>query len=260
MHIVCFNLSAISLVAQIHEVKAEIESILPFGDDLSFGPISDVIGPERELWHNYFLKSRFAFSARESEESWRMNLRRYERIRAGKGDLQVWLSRNSIGELCGFSEFLCQVPENQKFEIVDFTDFSDGISLRVSSIGQLGLDSLSRGRDQRRESEVAEWRSLTKNWKTLKAENANLRISRQHMPESIFESYYDSRLLSAVSENWASTARVISNIIINDEYRCSTPSWDALYWRLESNSQTGKLEVRSSESEPIAQIRRTKVR
>jgi hypothetical protein len=255
MHIVCFNLSAISLIGQLPKVKKELQSILPFGDDLSFGPIVDVLSPEREMWHSDFLKSRFAFSYEQTTASWKSNVRRYDFVSAGNANIQVWLSRNSITELCGFSEFLCQFPEKQEFEIVDFTDFKHGPWATVSSIGHLSLEALGRGSSQVRKSNAKEWQSLITNWKNLKSENANLRISRLRIPESAPETYYDRKLLSQISNDWMSAHRVISALIIDEEHQHSMPSWDVLSWRTLNFSQLGIVEIRNSEFDQIAEVR-----
>ncbi len=259
MHIVCFNLSAISLIAQVPEVKVELESILPFGDDLSFGPIADVLGPERKRWHNHHLSARFAFSARGIEKSWSSNLRCYDFIRAGKGDIQVWLSRYSTTELCGFSEFLCHVPENRNFEIVDFTNALEEPALKISSIGQLGLGALSAGKDRRQNYNVTEWRSLISNWKNLKVENSSLRTSHELLPKSVSETHFDKELLSYVSYSWGKTSKIILAVLMHEKHQDSLPSWDLLYSRIISNAQVGVLEIRGSDNDPIAEVRLRKV-
>ncbi len=259
MHIVCFNLSAITLIAQVPEVKAELESIVPFGDDLSFGPIADVLGPERKRWHDQHLSARFAFSAREIEKSWSSNLRCYDFIRAGKGDIQVWVSRYSTTELCGFSEFLCHVPENRNFEIVDFTNALEEPNLKIFSIGQLGLSALSAGNDRSRICSTVEWQSLISNWKELKAENSSLRTSYELLPKSVSETHFDKELLSYVSYSWGKTIKIISAVLREEKHQNSYPSWDLLYSRIMSNAHAGVIEIRGSDNDPMAEIRLSKV-
>ena len=260
MDIVCFNLSAISLIAQIPTVKNDLEGILPFGDDLSFGPISDVTGTERKNWNSWLLKSRYNFSTQEIEQSWAGNIRRWEFVKTRPAKFQVWLTRNSPAELCGFAEFLCNIPDGREFEIVDFTTAQDIFPSMdedaiLRSIGHLSLANLHRGVGRVKKSVTEEWLVLTTQWRSLRTSGEAMRVAKDMIPVSLPETHFDRRLLASLMPHWKPTAKLLFELLFELEDEAISVSCDLLEWRLLEFAKSGIVEFQASEDSPLEKVR-----
>jgi hypothetical protein len=258
MHIVCFNLSAIFLIAQIPILKRDIESILPFGDDLSFGPVTDVTGVVRQGWNRELMQFLHSFSHQEIEQMWSANLNRWEFVRTKPDKLQIWLTRNAPNELCGFGEFLCSIPEGQEFEIVDFAEASLNLekeSVTVRSIGELNLAQLESGLSRRSRSSTRDWSKLISQWKKLKTMGPALRFVKQGLLNSTPETHFDSRIMASLSDHWLSTSKLIGNLMFELEDESTVVTWDLLTWRLHEFLKLGTVEFQETEGSPFQQVR-----
>jgi Protein of unknown function/Domain of unknown function (DUF1835) len=258
VHIVCFNVSAISSIAQLPQIKKEPESIVPLWDDLSFGPIEDVCSQERQLWRADFLKSCHDYSHSEISQIWISNIKQWEFVKSGPADLQVWLNCNSTSELCGFGEFISQLPQNHRFEIVDFANQSSQTSNDSSagySIGRLSTTQLDAGLLLRRQSQTTEWLPLIEQWKKVKLEGEYLRTSQSNLPHSTIETHFDQTFFMYVTPEWRKTDRVILDVLLKLEEEGYSASWDALYWRIIEITRRGIFEIMRQEHNPLGRVR-----
>jgi Protein of unknown function/Domain of unknown function (DUF1835) len=197
------------------------QPVVAFPDDLSFGPIDPPDPVERSAWTAANLRQPgdrlsprqklppmppvlggWPSLAEATKEFWSLAL-------AAEAST-VWLTRRVPAEYCGFLAW-AERAGTKKYNVVDVTDaMSSGERRLIFSIAHVGpsdldyegmLASAAPLEPQVREAHL-------RLWKTLRSENAALRVLVNAELVSAPISFFDDLLLSCVHKDWQLATRL----------------------------------------------------
>lgn len=190
------------------------EEVLFLADDLSFGPIDPGDVRQRTQWAVDELGfHEDAEIASRIEEFW-------ERVIALRTEIVAWVSTRYVTEYCGLLELLWRVKD-APVSVVDVADVAftrrDGTPSPDTStafacvpeeqIVQRNLISYAkRISDIEREAYQVEW-------ERLRNENGPLRVLAASGVASAPITYFDDTILSGVTDEWQSCARVVGDAL-----------------------------------------------
>jgi Protein of unknown function/Domain of unknown function (DUF1835) len=193
------------------------ERVIGLSDDLRFGPIDRDDPLLRARWiRNELGLTGWGDVAAESEWFWQQALSSNHRMVA-------WLSRRSAGEYAGFLEWLRRRGDGQ-CEIVDLTDLQlpqfsehDSVTAPVASLAHIDFEHICDSDlfEQAIPLPAATREKYQALWRQLRAENTPLRILEGEVLMSAPISFFDTLLMSQVSENWRKVARVVGMALLS---------------------------------------------
>jgi hypothetical protein len=234
------------LVQALAKAGRDDEVIASF-DDMSFGPIDP---PERLLrakWvENNFGCADWGSFSDDSERVW-------DNARFPNGRKVAWLTRRSAREYAGFLEWLWRLGE-EPCDVVDLTDVTISYGPETGPPRQrlaLGLGMLHHDRIfEEKLWDLAEPLQTTAReqhlnlWRQLRSENAPLRVIDNRELVSAPMSFFDSTLISFVTENWQRVSRVVGKSLASGTDD-SLPVGDRLLRaRITTLVECGCLEIR----------------
>lgn len=184
-------------------------------DDLSYGPISPGDVRQRMQWTVDELGFHEEPLVEELiTEFWQ----RIDGLRTE--EVVAWISRRYVTEYCGFMEVLWRLGE-ACVSVVDVADVEftrrDGLpspttSLAFSVVPDTQIVEKNLFDLARRVSDV-ERKRYAADWRRLREESGELRVLTDSGVVSVPINYYDSTILSLVTNEWQSCARVVGNTV-----------------------------------------------
>jgi hypothetical protein len=253
LHFVFTPSGAGCLIQALRKARRGDEIIVSF-DDMSFGPINP---PERSLrakWVESELgRPDWDCLADDPERLW--DERRFPNARK-----VAWLTRRSAREYAGFLEWLWRLGD-EPCDVVDLTDVMISYHTEEGeprqhlalSVAMLSPDRICEDNlwDLAQPLETAAREQHLDVWRQLRLENAPLRVLDGNRLVSAPISFFDSLLMSFVTENWQKVARIVGKSLA-----CGTdnslPLDDILLRpRVKALVESGRLEIRGQSERDI---------
>ena len=238
------------------------DRVIAFFDDLSFGPINPAGSALRAEWvENELGWTNWEEVTALSERFWHEALSTDHRKVA-------WLSRRSAMEFAGFLEWLCRLGD-EPCEIIDLTDFKLSrpskhgppmpavlvVSLAMLPPTEIAGNNLFDQAKALSATARSEYQTL---WRQLRAENAPLRVLTGNTLQSAPISFFDSLLMSFVSDNWQKVARVVGDALASQSDDRIFQTGDIfLASRVNALVEAGRLEL---QGESALEMQASKVR
>ena len=216
LHIV-FTPSGAGSLSQALANAGRDDQVISSFDHLGFGPINPLDLSLRSKWvENELGWTGWDRIARDSEQFWR------EALVPGHRKV-AWLSRRSAMEYAGFLEWLWRMGDTP-CEVVDLSEvkISRGPEHSPSpppvlamSLGILPSDIICRDKlwDLAGPLPPAARESYRDLWQELRSENAPLRVIDGDRLVSAPISFFDTRLMSYVTNDWQKVAMVIGKTL-----------------------------------------------
>jgi uncharacterized protein DUF3658 len=179
----------------------------------------------------------------------------------------AWLTRRSAREYAGFLDWLWRLGD-ERCDVVDLTDVTisydpeDGPPRQrlAFGLGMLAPDTIC----EHKMWDLAEPLDATARaqhldlWRRLRSENAPLRVIDNHELVSAPMSFFDSSLISFVTENWQRVSRIVGQCLASGTDD-SLPVNDLLLRaRINALVESGCLEIRGRSERDIfrSEVRR----
>lgn len=226
------------------------DQVIASFDDLSFGPINPSERSHRANW----IESNLGRSDWNDDEERRWNDRLFP-----NGRKIAWLTRRSAREYAGFLEWLWRLEE--PCDVVDLTDVMISYGPEHGPPRQrlaLGLEMLHPDRIfEEKLWDLAEPLQATAReqhlnlWRQLRSENAPLRVIDNREFASAPMSFFDSTLISFVTENWQRVSRIVGQSLASGTDD-SLPVNDLLLRaRINALVESGSMEIRGRSERDI---------
>jgi len=247
LHFVFTPSGAGGLVQAIKKAGRDDKVIASF-DDMSFGPINPPDASLRAKWvENELGRADWSSVAEDSGRLW-------EEGRFPNGRIVAWLTRRSAKEYAGFLDWLWRLGD-QPCSLIDLTDVmiacrpEDGPPRQrlAISLGMLSPDRICEDKlwDLAEPLQATARDRYLDLWRQLRSENAPLRVLHGDRLVSAPISFFDSLLMSFVTENWQRAARVVGRSLVSgmDD---SLVAIDDILLRARVNAlvECGRLEIR----------------
>jgi uncharacterized protein DUF3658/uncharacterized protein DUF1835 len=237
LHFVFTPSGAGCLVQALRKAGRDDQVVASF-DDLSFGPINPFNASARAKWVEDELgRTDWSDTAAESERAW--NEARFPDNRK-----VAWLSRRSAMEYAGFLEWLwrlgdapCEVVDLSEVKISYHPEHGPPRPQRLAmSLGMLHHDAIRDNKlwDLAAPLQMIEQRRHVDLWRKLGSENAPLRVSdgAKLVPAPI--SFFDSVLMSHVTDDWQKVSRVVGPPQWPPKWMIVSVRLAICFWRLAS--------------------------
>jgi hypothetical protein len=186
-----------------------------FPDDLSFGPIDSNDPEERRVWEEANLRPTDDSLPPRVElpplppllDGWRSiadQTKEFWTIALGATACTVWFTRRVPSEYCGFLAWVERVSA-KRYNVVDVTDARSSVdrkpvfSIAYADPSKLDFRSLLAGAAP---LELEAREDYLRLWKTLRDENAALRVLVKGDLVSASIDFFDKLILSCVPANW----------------------------------------------------------
>jgi len=261
LHVV-FTPSGAESLSEALKNAGRDDQVTAFFDDLSFGPINPADSSMRAKWiENEFDWTGFEDISAKSERFW------HEAHSSGHRKV-AWLTRRSAMEFAGFLEWLWRLGD-QPCEIIDLTDVRlfrrpehgpPAPAALAVSLGGLFPKEIDDNRlfDQAKALPATARSEYQTLWRQLRTENAPLRVLDGDTLVSAPISFFDSLLMSYVTDDWQQLARVVGHAFVAQMDNCVFQA-DAilLVARVNALVATGCLEL---QGESAFEMQTSKVR
>jgi hypothetical protein len=242
LHVVFTSSGAESLRQALMDAGRD-DQVIACLDNLSFGPINPPDSSLRATWVQDELGwTGWGDAAPEPERFWHEALSSNHRKVA-------WLSRRSAMEYAGFLEWLWRLGDDP-CEIIDLTDLKVSrppmpetlaVSLGILAPKQINDHHLFEQAKTLPATARSEYHAL---WRQLRAENAPLRVLADNALVSAPISFFDSLVMSHVTEDWRKVARVVGQALYSQMDDCIFQTGDIfLAARVNALVEAGRLEL-----------------
>jgi len=246
LHFVFTPSGAGCLVQALRKAGRDDQVVASF-DDLSFGPIDPADASLRAKWVERELGERdWNRPPASSERVW-------DEARFPDHRKVAWLTRRSAMEYAGFLDWLwrlgdtpCEVVDLTEVEVPSRPEHGPPRPPRLAvSLGMLHPDTIRNNNLW----DLAEPLQMTVRdryldlWRQLRSENAPLRVVKGDNLVSAPISFFDSLLMSYVTNNWQKVIRIVGTAIAA-EMDIFQASDMVLRARIDALAQTGRLEIR----------------
>ena len=212
-------------------------------DDLSFGPINSSDPHVRAKWVADELGApNWIEICTDSKEV-------PDDVHAPNKRRIVWLTRRSAMEYAGFLAWLSRL-DDAPCDVVDLSEVTVPSQTSkprrlVLSLGMLHHDVICREQlwelaEPLQESARTHYQSL---WRQLLAENAPLRVIKDGVLVSAPISFFDSRLLSQVTNRWQNVWKVVGQTLVTGPDDLIEYGDTFVMGRLRALVKSGQLEV-----------------
>jgi hypothetical protein len=253
LHFVFTPSGAGCLVQALKKANRDDQIIISF-DDMSFGPINP---PERSLrakWvENELGRADWDSFTDDPERLW-------DEGRFPNARKVAWLTRRSAKEYAGFLEWLWRLGD-EPCDVVDLTDIMISCHTEqgeprkrpAMSLGMLSPDRICEDNlwDLAEPLETTAREQHLSLWRQLRSENAPLRVLDGDRLVSAPMSFFDSLLMSFVTENWQKVARIVGKSLVSGTDN-SLPLDDILLRaRVNALVESGRLEIRGQSERDI---------
>jgi hypothetical protein len=243
---VTFSSSAGGSLKQALRALGRREEVLYLlADDLAIGPLEPTHGRSRRQW----AMDEIGFEEWPDGDSHDREF--WDRLATLRSELVVWISRRYVTEYCGFLEVLRRV-KHVPINVVDVADVElagrDGaLDAELSSaFSVLSHERIVANGLYERAARVTdvERERYEKEWERLRRENGALRVRTDAGVVSVPLSHFDATILSFVTDDWRSFAKVIATTMGSIcSYR---PCSDELFFcRLLTLIESGVIEGRT---------------
>jgi hypothetical protein len=247
LHFVFTPSGAGCLVQALRKAGRDDQVVCSF-DDLSFGPINPSDASSRAKWvENELGRTDWDDIASASERLWHEALFPDNRKVA-------WLSRRSAMEYAGFLEWLwrlgdapCDVIDLTEVKIFHRPEHGPPRPPRLAmSLGMLHHDKICSDKlwDLAEPLQMTERRRYLELWRQLRSENAPLRVIDGDKLVSAPISFFDSVLMSYVTDDWQKVGRIVGQALVSRMDDCIIQPGDTfLAARVNALVESGRLEI-----------------
>ena len=211
---VVFGQLAANVLCDALVVRGAHEETIVFPDDLSFGPIDVLTGPDRAKW--------LSDNCRLRTDEWSVFPQKlgafFGSINAIEGKIICWFCENAVDELCGFSALADNFAGANLFAIKTTTFAprqlgnrskvpNEAVPLKLAHVNpsiatQLLGTEIAVSAAQRTE--------LLTVWRKVRLENAEFRSIDVDGLKSVPTSYFDQLLLNRITPKWQFAQRVVT--------------------------------------------------
>src|SRR5271169_4937615 len=248
LHFVFTPSGAGCLIQALRKAGRDDQVIASF-DDLSFGPIDSSDSSSRAKW----VESELGWSDWNNRPV--SSERLWDAARFPDHRKIVWLTRRSAMEYAEFLDWLWRLGD-EPCEVVDLSEVK--VSYRpehgpprpprlAMSLGILHPDKICSDKlwDLAEPLQMAERRRYLDLWQKLCSENAPLRVIDGDTLVSAPISFFDSVLMSCVTDDWRKVARVVGLAMASqmDDWIIQTGDM-VLAARINALAENGSLEIR----------------
>ena len=242
-----FTPSGAGCLVQALRKAGRDDRVIAFSDDLSFGPIDPADASLRAKWVERELGERdWNRPPASSERVW-------DEARFPDHRKVAWLTRRSAREYAGFLDWIWRLGD-APCEVVDLTDVKISYPPRGAehrppnlaiTLGMLHHDIIRFNKlwDLAEPLERATRKRYLDLWQQLRIENAPLRVIDGDELVSAPISFFDSLLMSSVTNNWQKVLRIVGTAIAA-EMDIFQANDMVLRARIDALAQTGRLEIR----------------
>jgi Protein of unknown function/Domain of unknown function (DUF1835) len=260
-----FTPSGAGCLVQALRKAGRDDQVIACFDDMSFGPINPSDPSLRAEWVEKELgRAGWREVSTDSERVW-------DETRFPSNRKIAWLSRRSAMEYAGFLDWLWRLGD-APCEVVDLTDVTVSSQLGPPGPPRLAMTLGMLHPDTIRASglwDLAEPLPPTTQtryidlWRQLRSENVPLRVLDGGELVSAPISFFDSALMSHVTESWQRVSRVVGQALVSGmDDRVTHVSDIVLSARIEALVESGLLEIRgeSALDMHVSEVRRRKAR
>jgi hypothetical protein len=225
------------------------DQVIASSDDLSFGPINPPDSSLRATWvENEFGRTDWNNSRAGSERVW-------DAARFPDNRKVAWLTRRSAMEYAGFLDWLWRLGD-APCEVVDLSEVKVSYPPEqgpprppalAMSLAMLHHDKICHDKlwDLAAPLPMAERRRYHELWRQLRSENAPLRVIDGDKLVSAPISFFDSLLMSYVTDDWQKVVRVVGHALAAGMDDSIVQPGDMLLTaRINALVEAGRLEIR----------------
>jgi Protein of unknown function/Domain of unknown function (DUF1835) len=248
LHIV-FTPSGADSLRQALKNAGRDDEVISFFDDLSLGPINPPDSSLRSKWvENELGRTEWDDITAESERFWSEALSlEYRKV--------AWLSRRSAMEYAGFLEWVWRLGD-VACELVDLTEVTisrppqHGPALPPAPapcVGLLSPDTIGKNDlwDLAEPLQMAVRDRYRDLWRQLRKENAPLRVLAGDTFVSAPISFFDSLLMSHVTDDWRKVAKIVGLVLAAQMDKRIFQTGDIfLAARINALAESSRLEIR----------------
>lgn len=243
-----FTLSGAGCLVQALKKAGRDDQVVVASNDMQFGPIDPSDPSSRPKWLENEPGRVDRKDAARSERDW-------DEARFADNRKVAWLTRRSAMEYAGFLEWVWQLGD-APCEVVDLSEVKISYPpgrdpprppVLPTSLALLHHDIICHNKlwDLAETLQTTERRRYRELWQQLLSENAPLRVIDGDKLVSAPISFFDSLLMSYVTDKWQKVAMVLSSVTISH--------WDDGIWqtddpflaaRLHALVEIGRLQIR----------------
>jgi hypothetical protein len=235
------------LVQALRKAGRNDQVVVSF-DDLSCGPIDPGDRSSRAKWaENELGRPDWSDIPAKSDRDW-------DEARFPDNRKVAWLTRRSAMEYAGFLDWLwrlgdapCEVVDLSEVEITYRPEHGPPRRPALAlSLGMLHPDTICRDKlwdlaEPLKDTTRERYRNL---WQQLRSENAPLRVIDGDNLASAPISFFDSMLMSHVTDDWQRVARVVGEALVFGMEDCIIGPGDLLFrTRIKALAESGRLEI-----------------
>lgn len=237
-------------------VLGRSERVIGFPDNLSFGPIDPPSAALRQGWIEDKLGYEFKGIVQEVDLFW-------AEVTSPDVLPVVWVSRCDAQEYAGFLEFVWRIGD-APFRVIDVTmlEYANlrGEPILARSLGVIPAHAIVAAGLPDRQTTLSRRaiEAYRETWRSLKRDNAPLRVVDETGLVSAPIDFFDNRIVSRATEDWQSGARVVGEAMVSiSEGPFGHQISDlVLFARVGALGETGVLEIEGDRSD----MRETRVR
>ncbi|NKF06849.1 DUF1835 domain-containing protein [Clostridium gasigenes] len=232
----------------------EENEVITFDDDISQGPIADVInvGDRINWWNNIYKEDKLIQSHGENylqQEYSRIYKSVHKKILRIKNSDVIYLWYGNCGsEICGMLYTLELLKGKcSHIYIINVSDvihkIENGDVYTYRSLGDVMTEQLKPFIKQKRKVKLEEYDELIKAWNLLKRDNSILRVFKDGKVKSVGENYFDSDILKYTEKEFKKSARTVGAILGNSETKICD---DYIFWRVKELVRSGIIEFKGA--------------
>jgi Protein of unknown function/Domain of unknown function (DUF1835) len=178
--------------------------VVPISDNLAIGPINPGAATSRLRWHHDYMRDEL-WTTQRLRSPWR-------RI-ATSTRIVAWLSTRCASEYCGFLELVWRIRDIP-ISVIDIAPLGFarfGFVRHDVIVAQRLLDHAVPMTRRMQAKWLAEWR-------TLRTENASLRVLTPRGLRSVPINHLDSAIVGCVPATWRTAASIIGDLLGAEHY------------------------------------------
>ena len=249
-----FTVSGAGCLVQALRKAGRDDLVVATCHDMNFGPINQSDLSSRAKWLESELGQIYRKDAARSERDW-------DEARFPGHRKVAWLTRRSAMEYAGFLDWLwhrgdtlCDLVDLSEVKISYPPEHGPRPPRLAMSLGMLHPDTICGDKlwDLAEPLQMTERRRYRDLWRQLRSENAPLRVSDGDRLVSAPISFFDSVLMSCVTDDWQKVSRVVGPVIASqmDDWICQTDDM-FLVARINALAESGRLEIRGKSAPEI---------
>lgn len=246
IHICCSDSAMGSMNHAIKKGLLEGKKVIALTDDLSNGPIDDIVNMNRRTdWY----KKIYIEEGNETSEEIKDYYKKFndDIMNLGDEDIYLWYS-NSAKEICGMLHVLSMLEEKiQNVYTINVSDITYNTGKRneytIRIVGEVMAKELGEFIGKRQSMDFSRYSSLMSLWEKLKRENSNLRVYEDKQVKSVQVDYFDDMILRYTHKKFIHSARIVGGVIGSTN---SYVSDNFILWRVTELARNGKIHYRGN--------------